>query len=363
MKNHIRNQILKVVFFGLLASFTSTKAWALVLPDPTTVVDGLPIVRVFDDFLSYSAKLLIEWDNLFVVPWNGDDFNVAVGTGNLDVKIMTPSHAPGDNDPVSAGGTDFSFQDSLISSTGSQEPTFNGTWGYFQPPAANPQAIEGPVLVDTLLAYLQKAFGPNATVPVFAFDMNETGNSPDIFLAARVQVIDPGCIDDSSAECDPENTANDTVIAEWSLDNLAQAGNGLYDPDQPITVEGQICVDGLTQDFCVTNNSVGGSGKMDFLVLAPTMDLSLYDGMGYWFVGTLNMGTTEQICVPPEHGNGPDKCSYIPGALDNGGDELFISGGFTPFRPPEPIVPEPATGTVFGLGLAAAALIRRFKKS
>ncbi len=346
------------IFISLLGIFSGNAFAVTVLPDPTTIVDGLPIVRPFDDFLSYSAKLLIEWDNLFDVPWNGDDFNVATGTGTLDVLLMTPTHAPGDNDPINAGGMTFAFQDSLISSTGDHEVTFDGTWGYYQPPAANPNVVEGPVLVDTLLSYLQKAFGPEATIPVFTFDLNQTGAHPDILLSAVVRIIDPGCIDNSSPACDPANTANDTVIDEWALDDLFQPGNGLYDQNQPSLTEGEICVDGATQDFCVNNNL--GSGKMDFLVFAPTMDLSLYSGQGYWFVGELHMGTTEEVCTPPEHGNGPPKCEPALGALDNGGEELFLSGGFTPFRPPDnPTIPEPGTFFLLASGLGLAAFGRK----
>lgn len=349
MKIKIRNVAIIAGLLLTLGTIFSGSAQAVtVLPDPTTIVDGLPIVRQFDDFLSYSAKLLIEWDNLFDVPWNGDDFDIATGTGTLDVILMTPTHAPGDNDPVTAGGMDFAFQDSLISSTGSMEPTFSGTWGYFEPSAPNPNVIEGPVLVDDLLLYLQKAFGPDATIPVFTFDMNETGSSPDILMTAKVQIIDPGA--------DEDDPSDDTVIAEWSLDDII---NGIYDASNPITVEGEICVDGLTADFCVDNNI--GSGKMDFLVFAPTMDLSLYDGMGYWFVGMLEMGSTEEVCVAQEHG--PDKCSLVPGALDNGGEELFISGGFTAFHPPEePVIPEPTTLLMLGSALGLT-LSRRFRKA
>lgn len=357
---NIIKKLFIVIIVGLgIQAFSPSASAVTILPDPTTTVDGLPIVQQYDDFLSYSAKLLIEWDNLFDVPWDENDYDVATGTGTLDVIIMTPTHAPGDNDPVTQGGTDFAFQDSLLSSTGSQETTFSGTWGYFQPPAANPNVIEGPVLVDTVLSYLQKAFGPDATVPVFTFDLNETGDSPDILLTAQVRIIDPGCIDNSSAACDPANTANDTVIAIWALDGLTQAGNGLYDPLAQINVQGEICVDGNTEDFCVDNNI--GSGKMDFLIVAPTMDLSLYDGMGYWFVGDLSLGTTEEICVPQEHG--PDKCDPHPGALDNGGEELFLSGAFTPFNPPDtPVIPEPASILLVALGMAGVAFSKRFSR-
>ena len=376
-REKMQKAIAVAIFFISVYTGFSASASAIILPDPTTMVDGLPIVQPYDDFLSYSAKLLIEWDNRFDVPWNGDDYDASVGTGKLDVTLLTPAMGK-DNNPVTIGGMDFIFQDPLAAVTGSQNPTFSGTWGYFTPDDGKTQTAEGPVLVDTVLAYLQKAFGPEATIPVFTFDMNETGDSPDILLTAKVQIINPGCIDNSSADCDPANTANDTVVAEWALDNLTQAGNGIYDPDQPIITQGQICVDGDTQDFCVSNNSVGGSGKMDFLVVAPTMDLSLYDSMGYWFVGMLNMGTTELVCTQPEHG--PEKCEYVAGALDNGGEELFLSGGFTPFvQPPPPtceelgtcptceelgtcpptVIPEPTTLLLFGSGLALAALRRR----
>ncbi|MDP3920459.1 MAG: hypothetical protein Q8R76_06620 [Candidatus Omnitrophota bacterium] len=33
----------------------------VVLPDPTTIVDGLPIVRQFDEFLSYNTQLLTQF--------------------------------------------------------------------------------------------------------------------------------------------------------------------------------------------------------------------------------------------------------------------------------------------------------------
>ncbi|MBI1977204.1 MAG: PEP-CTERM sorting domain-containing protein [Candidatus Omnitrophica bacterium] len=338
-------KVLSFVFAVLLISGFSGNALAVtVLPDPSTIVDGLPIVQVYDDFLSYSAKLLIEWDNRFDVPWDGDDFDVATGVGQLDVVLMTQAQGI-DNDPVSGG---FVFQDPLTSSTGSQEPTFSGTWGYANG-STTPGTTNGPVLVDTLLAYLQNAFGPDATIPVFTFDMNENQANPDILLTAKVQIIDPGA--------DEDDPSDDTVINEWSLDLNPQAGDGDYDPDAPITVFGDICVDGNTQDFCVNNNV--GSGKMDFLVVAPTMDLSLYDGLGYWFVGTLEMGTAAEVCVPQEHG--PDKCDAAPGALEGGGEELFLSGGFTAFQPPpEPVIPEPTTLFLLASGLGLAAFWKKF---
>ena len=353
----IKNFFTVVITVLLMHVFSPIALAVTILPDPTTTVDGLPIVKPYDDFLSYSARLLIEWDNRFSVAWNGDDYNVSTGTGKLDVLIMTPAEGASNN-PVTVNSTDFVFQDPLPSSTGSPQPTFDGIWGYYQPDDGKDKTAEGPVLVDRVLNYLQTAFGPDATVPVFTFDLNETGSSPDILLTARVRIIDPGCIDNSNAACDPANTANDTVIATWSLDDLFQPGNGTYDPGSPVLAQGQICVDGNTQDFCVDNNV--GSGKMDFLLYAPTMDLSLYDGMGYWFVGDLHMGTTEEVCIINDKGK--EECSLHTGALDNGGEELFLSGSFTPFNPPDTptAIPEPASLILISLGIASLAFSKRF---
>lgn len=70
---------------------------------------------------------------------------------------------------------------------------------------------------------------------------------------------------------------------------------------------------------------------MDFIVYSPTMDLSKYYDKGYTF----------------------DVYFEFFG-LNNGFEELFLTGTFSP-PPPNP-VPEPATLTLLGLVLPVLAL-------
>ena len=254
---------LRTIFFAGLAAasfglFMPGIASATVLPDPSTIVDGLPVFRPFDQFLSFSAHLL----ELFGFP----GFDAPTGTGGLDILLYTGSHGA-NNLGVGTSHT-FNFEDPQVDPGGSNT-TFSGTWG------AGTAAVNGPVLVDNLLDYLHAQFGPTHNIPVFTFDMNQTGNNLNLALSARVTITDPA--------------NGNAIIASWSLDGNPPFGtNGIYEPGSPAIVEGSFCLTGLSSTlYCVDNNK--GSGKMDFLEYAPTMDLSLYAGHGYEFHGLLEM--------------------------------------------------------------------------
>ncbi|OGW82224.1 MAG: hypothetical protein A3G33_10890 [Omnitrophica bacterium RIFCSPLOWO2_12_FULL_44_17] len=293
--NRIKKGFTIAIAFILLQFPAMTSAFAVVLPDPNQIVDGLPIYQAYDEFISHSTQLLTQFG------FSG--FNGPAGVGGLDVVLLT--NAGGiDNDPVNGG---FTFEDPAPSSTGGTS-TFSGTWG--QGDGAN-----GPVLVDMLIAYLHNQLGPTANIPVFTFDLAEPGNAAtrDLKIVANFQVWNP-------------NTNSE--VASWSLDGV---NNGIFDPTAFITVQGEIQLTGASTTVYQANNT--GSGAYDFLVYAPTMDLSAYTGQGYEFHIFSEMKD-----------------------LNGSKEESFLSGTFTTPTPPDPAVPEPSTIALMMMGLAGAFL-------
>ena len=278
----------------------------VVLPDPTETVDGLPVAQQFDEFISYSTQLLTQF--------GFEGFDGPAGVGGLDVVLLTQAGGI-DNDPIArtGPGPDFLFEDPVPSVTGGTS-TLSGTWG-------QDDRDNGPVLVDTILDYLRDRFDPEASTPVFTFDLVEPGSSAkDLDLVANFIVWNP----------DPDNPHE---VASWSIDAI---NNGVFDPTAFITVEGSLSFTGLSDTVYTANNT--GSGEYDYLLVAPTMNLALYEGLGYEF--------------------------HIFSSLRNlngGGEEAFISGAF---RAPigTPLVPEPSTFALIGLGLVAFGF-RRFRST
>lgn len=299
MKKHTPS--FKAAFFALvLWPLFSVQASAFTyLPNPASTFDGLPVSRQYDDFISYSTQLLTQFGYA--------GFNGASGVGGLDVVLLTQSG--NDNTPVAGG---FNFEDPVPSATGSVH-SFSGTWG------GGIQA-NGPVTVDNLLDYLHNQFGVTANIPVFTFDLAEPGSaaSRDLEMLAKFMVYDP---------------INDVEVATWALDGL---NNSSFDSTEFITIEGELSLTGASSTVYTASNT--GSGKYDYLVYSPTMNLSLYSGLGY------------QFRIFAEFRD-----------VDGSGEEAFISGAFAVQPPPPPAtaVPEPASFLLIGMGLAGYALSRK----
>ena len=255
--------------------FGASSAQALILPDPT----GLAVR--YDDFYSFSAHLLTE------LGYPG--FDIATGTGGLDVIIYTGAGGA-NNDAVGAGGA-FTFENPLDAPSGGPNDTFSGTWGTLQP-----------VKVDNVVDYLHATFGSDINIPVFTFDLNDKAG---LGVLGNVTIVNP---------------TNNSTVASWAFDTIQ---NSTFDDTAWVTAPASITVGNITVD----NNK--GSGKMDFLVYAPTMNLMDYYGEGYNFYGDFRMKD-----------------------LDGGFEELFLTGKFAPNN----VVPEPGTMMLLGMGMLGLAV-------
>jgi len=116
------------------------------------------------------------------------------------------------------------------------------------------------------------------------------------------------------------NPSNNTTVASWAFDTIL---NSTFDETAWVTAPETITANGITVQ------SSNGSGKMDFLVYAPTMNLADYYGKGYEFYGDFRMKD-----------------------LDGGFEELFLTGNFAPHN----VVPEPGTMMLLGMGMLGLAV-------
>jgi len=225
-------------------------------------------------------------------------WDTAAGTGTLDVIITTRSEGQSNS-----GGdlAPFNIPDPI---TNTQENPIDGEWGAGGTTETN-------MLVSDLLNYLMATF--DATIPVFTFDQNETGGNPDLFALAMVEIVDP----------------EDGVLRAWFLDNV---NNSSFD-DSPVLAPGEICItpDSISPDEeCFTTNV--GSGAFDYLLFAPTMDLTPWADADNLFRVTWRFSD-----------------------VDDGGEEITLTGRFAPTV----TVPEPGTLALFGSALLALVAFGR----
>lgn len=337
------------------------------------MMNGIPIAFKYDDFWSYSAKLLLEIQTTSPTLISTDtygSYKFSTGTGTIDINLT--STAIGATNEVSLpppgpSGNLF-FQDPAELDNGNTVWGWNCNWGgatqtctfyddsgetlsTYTRPAVGANDVGGVTTVGNLLAYLQ-SIDPTYSIPLIYADYNQTGSGDSLWFSALVEIIDP---------------ATGLPVASWALDGT---NNGLWDPTDPTYNYGLIsflateaeCLanpwDPVTGTGCAGVTADGsvydklehnkGSGAADFIVFADTMDLSLYNPDFLW-VMTGNLG-----CIP--NITGPYIGSTSAGCNTNGAEEFGILGGVAPSR-----VPEPGSLLLLSLGLLAAGYTTRRK--
>jgi len=389
MRTFVKNAALTAVMtLGLAGAGSSWAVDPFVLPTPENnanatyelypdatgalreaiIMNGIPIAFLYDEFWSYSAKILesIQTVSPLLIPTaEFGTYNFSVGTGVIDVNLT--SVAGGATNVVTlSDGTVITMQDPDDLFSNQQVTGWVCDWGgstqtcdfYGNTAAENKSysvpasGVNGTTTVGEILTYLQD-IDPSWTIPLIYADYNQTGAGDSLWMSAMIQIINPD---------------GNIVVADWFLDT---DNNMMQDPTSAtynfgdITFEGSIgactplwdpvtgagCA-GVTDDGSVYSGSHNlGSGKADFMAFAPTMDLSLFDPSFLW-VTTIYVG-----CIPEI--TGPFPGTENVGCQTNGGEEFGIIGGVGPGRQ----VPIPGTLALIGIGLAGFGFAQRRRAS
>lgn len=347
---------------------------------PAYLMNGIPIALKYDDYWSYSAPLLAKIQSLHptwlpVATFGTYDFTV--GTGGIAVNLT--SNAGGASN-VNPNGSGVTFQDPVDLASNDTVKGWTGVWGgnnqiYTEEPASaksyshGAADVNGTSTIGELLTYLH-TLDPAANVPVFYADYNQTGSADSLWLSAKVEIWD----------------STQTVLkGEWDLDrttnhptlpNSLEIGNATFNygllnfygtlseciaagPYNIFTGTG--CA-GVTAngDAYLSLDHNKGSGKPDFLVYAPDMNLADPEYLASdLFIFTVNVGhiTGGNACLNDET---TDKVEEV-GCNTNGGEEFGIAGAIA-YVPPPPPIPEPGPLALIALGLSALAWSRRQRR-
>jgi hypothetical protein len=235
--------------------YCSTAGAGLLLPDPTSFYDGLPVVERLDQAIIYSAKFLdqLQTAGKLPAPFSTVEYQFATGTGTIPIIVYTGAGGAANPSP---------FENPLDACGGNPCTTFDGTWGL------GGSAGQFAGTVGALKAEL------GSSIPVFFFDHNEGGGGanavPNLRASGRVAIYN-----------------GLTLVKEWAIDAI---DNGVFDPSAFVTSCDEFTIGGggpgsppcdfggtstSGTEYAVDQNT--GSGKPDFFLLADGLNLDDYD--------------------------------------------------------------------------------------
>ncbi len=336
------------------------------VPRQAIMMNGIPIAIKYDDFWSYSAKVLtaIQSDTNptnFIPSATYGTYNFSVGTGTIAVNLATNSGGAKNENP---NGSGVNFQDPVDLSSSNTDKGWKGVWGgltqsYTENPASNqsysdPAAQQGgTTTVGNMLTYLH-TLNPLASIPVIYADYNQTGSEDSLWVTAKVEVWD-STMTTRKGFWQLDTLTNDVWDEASPTFNYAtinfygsQAACTAAGPYDPITGKG--CAGVTTNgDSYVGLDHNKGSGKPDFLIYSPDMDLNQFLASDL-FVFTANIGCYGNV--------GPYAGTANLGCNTNGGEEFGIVGAIAPQQ-----VPEPGSLALLGLGFGVLGWTVRRRRS
>ena len=343
---------------------------------PAYLMNGIPIALKYDDYWSYSAPLLaaIQSQHPAWLPTaTFGTYLFSTGTGGI---VVNPTSNAGGTTNVNPNGSGVTLQDPVDLASNDTVKGWTGVWGgnnqiYADDPASAKSynhlaALEGGTsTIGELLSYLH-TLDPAANVPVFYADYNQTGSADSLWISAKVEIWD-STQTTRKAEWDLDRTANSSLqindaTFNYGLLNFygttaACAAAGPYD-----IFTGSGCA-GITAngDSYLSLDHNKGSGKPDFLVYAPDMNLAdTRFNASDLFVFTVNVGLVPggNLCL-----DNPATTNKVEerGCNTNGGEEFGIAGAVA-YLPPPPPIPEPGPLALIAVGLSALAWRQRHRR-